>query len=206
MTFDQKWEKIHKAKQWGRYPREELIRWTARHYGQTPSNLRSGIKFLDLGCGQGASSWFLDREGYTVSAVDGSASAIKKLKQWLPLPDVHCCDFVKLPYPDRYFDGVVDIVSVAHNENCKEIYKEVARVLKVGGRLLSIVPQSTADRTVYQDKGATTFFTKEELLTMLNGNYRSAIGFSSFNDAGEKAVIQQWLVDALRIDPIKTKF
>lgn len=39
---------------------------------------RATIKVLEVGCGPGANIWYLAREGFSVYAVEGSASAIEK--------------------------------------------------------------------------------------------------------------------------------
>src|SRR5580698_3665863 len=113
--FDAKWEEIHKAKDWGRYPNEEMVRWVSINYGGCAHSYRHKFKFLDLGCGQGATTWYLSREGYKVVSIDGSKSAISKLtdrmtKEMFSL-ETAVCDIGKVPYEDKHFNAVIDVVS-----------------------------------------------------------------------------------------------
>lgn len=68
-SFSEEWEKIHSTQEWGRYPSETVIRFIARNYYKTE---REKIKILDFGCGAGAHTWYLAREGFDVYAFDGS--------------------------------------------------------------------------------------------------------------------------------------
>lgn len=140
-SFDDRWERVFQQNSWGKYPSEEAIRFTARNfYGAE----RSEINMLDLGCGGGATSWFLAREGFTVTAVDGSESAVAQAQALLAKDNLNATfevvDFVSLPYQDATFDGVFDLNSIQHNRlsAIENIYSEISRVLKSGGRFLSV--------------------------------------------------------------------
>lgn len=65
-SFSEEWEKIHSTQEWGRYPSETVIRFIARNYYKTE---REKIKILDFGCGAGAHTWYLAREGFDVYAL-----------------------------------------------------------------------------------------------------------------------------------------
>src|SRR5664280_2125454 len=73
----QKWDKLFGARAWGQYPSEELIRFVARNFFKVSD--RRAVRILEIGCGPGANIWFMAREGYSASAIDGSATAIKQL-------------------------------------------------------------------------------------------------------------------------------
>ena len=64
MSWDPTWEDIFRNRQWGRYPPEELVRFTARRYFQALD--RKAVSMLEIGCGAGANIWFLAREGFDV--------------------------------------------------------------------------------------------------------------------------------------------
>ncbi|SHJ22174.1 Methyltransferase domain-containing protein [Clostridium cavendishii DSM 21758] len=139
-TFDTIWEQIHTDHEWGKYPCEEVIRFTARNYY---SQDRSKINFLDFGCGTGAVTWFLAREGFNVYGFDGSLTAVKKAKK--RLIDEHLnshlivSDGANLEYDNEIFDAVIDSAATyAHkSEDIKRILKEIFRVLKPGGKFFS---------------------------------------------------------------------
>lgn len=145
-SWDPVWEDIHSSREWGKYPIEELIRFVARNYYSSEN--RQSVRFLDLGCGEGSASWYISREGFAVSAIDGSSTAIDKLKRRLDSDglkaDLAIGDVSKLPYSDEYFDCVVDLMCLMCNDvkNTARILSEVNRVLKPGGRLFSFTPQT----------------------------------------------------------------
>ena len=143
MTWDKSWEKVYKKRGWGEYPNEELIKFIARNF-YSVSN-RSKIKILELGCGPGPNMWYLAREKFEVHGIDGSITAIKKcikklnkeVKNWKG--NIQVGDIIKIPYPDNYFDAVVDLEAVTHNsfEDSIKIYSESHRVLKTQGKIFS---------------------------------------------------------------------
>lgn len=56
--FDQKWEAIHKAREWGRYPDNHLVRFIMRNKELL------GKDVLDIGCGfndRAPNTWRSDR-------------------------------------------------------------------------------------------------------------------------------------------------
>ena len=77
-TFDKAWEKVHREREWGKYPSEDIIRFVARNYYREN---RTEIKILDIGCGQGANTWYLAKEGFQTYGFYGSESAINKAKK-----------------------------------------------------------------------------------------------------------------------------
>lgn len=135
-TFDPQWETVHQQKNWGKYPAEELVRFISRTYKNQD---RSKIKVLDLGCGTGAGTWFLCREGFDTYATDGSPTAIKATKVALAThpnpPTLALADAAALPFPDQHFDCIVDIACISANttQGIDKILAEVARVLKPNG-------------------------------------------------------------------------
>ena len=76
--MDNIWNEIHETQAWGSYPSEHVIRFFARNYY---SKERDKVKILDFGCGGGAHTWYLAREGFDVYAFDGAEAAVKKQEQ-----------------------------------------------------------------------------------------------------------------------------
>ncbi len=73
----QYWESTFSSRSWGRYPSEEAVRGIARIRNWMGND---EIHVLDIGCGQGALTWFMSKEGALVTAFDGSPSGLEKLK------------------------------------------------------------------------------------------------------------------------------
>jgi cyclopropane fatty-acyl-phospholipid synthase-like methyltransferase len=72
------WEEIFSNSGWGRYPSEEAVRFFMR------SKKILSIphpRALDLGCGEGACSWFMAKEGARVTAMDGAPTGLRKTKE-----------------------------------------------------------------------------------------------------------------------------
>jgi len=137
-----RWDALHEARAWGRYPPEELVRFVGRRY--FPCADRQSLRFLEMGCGQGANLWFLLREGFRVAGIDGSPAAIRKCADRLraeglpsenPMCELRAGDFSQLPWSDASFDVVVDVESIYANpwRTILASVAEGARVLKPGG-------------------------------------------------------------------------
>lgn len=180
MSWDKTWEEIFRSKEWGKYPSEGLVRFIARSYYKVPQ--RNDIKFLDLGCGTGANAWFLAREGFDVYAIDGSKTAIKIAKERFQNENLKAefkaGDFIKLDYPNGFFDCVIDIAALQHNkpEYIKIVLDEVYRVLKPGGKLFSIMNSQKSkiskDVNLFSNKRFVYFFNGREIKSL----------FVKFND------------------------
>ena len=141
MAFDENWETIFSQQEWGRYPCEEVIRITAGNFYGAEN--RKAVRILDLGCGGGATTWYLAREGFDVYGVDGSSLAIKQASSYLQRENLSAtltvADFVQLDFDDDFFDAVYDLGAIQHNkmEDIQRIYREINRVLKPKGLFFS---------------------------------------------------------------------
>jgi ubiquinone/menaquinone biosynthesis C-methylase UbiE len=140
-SWDPEWEKIFRENEWGKYPPEHVIRFIARNFYKAPD--RREVKVLDLGCGTGACTWFIAREGISVSGIDGSPTAIDRAAKRLASEglsaDLKVGDYIDLPWADQTFDAVIDNASLGCNRfaDCQRAVAEVLRVLKPGGRFQS---------------------------------------------------------------------
>lgn len=141
MVWHPGWEDIFKARSWGRYPSEELVRFTGRRFFARPD--RAAVRILEIGCGPGANVWFLAREGFTVTGLDGSPAAVKicaaRLAEEGLNADVFTGDACGLPFDDGVFDCVVDVECLSTNvyDDAKKMTAEAHRVLAPGGAMFS---------------------------------------------------------------------
>ncbi|OIQ49237.1 putative methyltransferase YcgJ [Pseudodesulfovibrio hydrargyri] len=168
MAFDQQWETIFSSRDWGRYPSEEVVRFTARNFRDRQA--RKDIRILDLGCGAGATCWYLSREGFDVYGVDGSPSAIRKASAYLAEENLTASfsvgDIVGLEYAPNFFDAVYEIGVAQHNRmaDIRKIYKEIERVLKPGGLFFSIaINEATSGREHADELEKNTFLHLDSL-------------------------------------------
>lgn len=170
---------------------------------QFDQSIRRELRVLDLGCGQGASTWFLAREGFKVSSVDGSLSALEKTnermaKEGLPFEGTVCC-FTKLPFFSNNFDAVVDVVSSVHNskDDLLIIFDEVARVLKPDGKLFSVMPTVCTAKQAYKD-ASTTFMRQRDITQLLNRHFSKIDILLSTYQLTQTRTIENWVVTANR--------
>jgi len=197
-SWNSSWEKIFQKQNWGRYPPEELIRFVARNFY---SKKRSNVKFLDLGCGPGACSWYIAREGFSVAGIDGSKTAINQARLLFKKEKIngvfHVMDFVKLDFQDQSFDVVIDINAIQHNpiEKIPTILDEIKRILKPGGILFSIiVGDGTTNKRLFDKKGFIHFYKINEIKKMFKGFEIISIEKSMRTENNRKEKIIHWII------------
>ena len=121
---------------------QHVIRFIARNFYNTK---RDEIRILDFGCGGGAHTWYLAREGFDTYAFDGSNSAVEKLKTRLKKEglnaNVQVCDAAQLKYEYNFFDAIIDNFCSFNNtiDLVEYMYDEMYHILKPGGKILTAV-------------------------------------------------------------------
>ena len=218
-SFHEEWEYVHSTQEWGMYPSEHVIRFIARNYYKLD---REKIRILDFGCGAGAHTWYLSREGFDVYAFDGSKSAIDKAAQRLEREHLKAhlqvADALNLDYPDNFFDAVVDNVCIYSNllKNIQAMYQNVYRMLKPGGKLFTTCFGKKTDgygsgellekdtfvnitKGVLSRRGITHFFDKEELEKILraSGFQNIQVDFELYTDRG--IIVELFVVSAVKL-------
>lgn len=93
---------------------------------------------LDIGAAAGGNTRVLQRHGWQTVALeyDESAAALAKSRGI----EVLRGDATRLPFPDSRFDLAVSYDVLEHIEDDGAVVREIARVLKPGGRALIAVP------------------------------------------------------------------
>jgi SAM-dependent methyltransferase len=121
-----------------RYPFDSVVSFVFRH---RPRNKPPGqTRILELGCGAGNNLWFAAREGFQVFGLDASPSAIayakKRFLEEGLTGEFQVGDFTRLPYPDNFFDLVIDRAAIIcmGRKIARKTIKEVRRVLATGGK------------------------------------------------------------------------
>jgi ubiquinone/menaquinone biosynthesis C-methylase UbiE len=93
----------------------------------------AGASILDCGCGIGASSYLLAKEGFKVTATDVSTFFISDAKkQYGNTPNLKFLveDAGKMSFSDHSFDAVCSFDLLEHVTDVKIVLKEMARVVK----------------------------------------------------------------------------
>ena len=98
-----------------------------------------GLKsVLDAGCGDGRNTIQFAKEGFQVTGVDLSQSALNKCRQNCKGLNVKLekQNIEKMDFRDNSFDIIICDFVTAHMENAQKVMAEFCRVLKKGGYLL----------------------------------------------------------------------
>lgn len=216
------WEQIFASRAWGAYPPEELVRFIARSFRSVPN--KSEVRVLEIGCGPGPNIWYLVREGFTVSGIDGSPTAIRQAKKRLmadglphdkPQVDLKIGNFASLPWANESFDAVIDVEALYANlmANIKISIAEVRRTLKPGGLFFG---KMFGCQTTGSDSGemiepgtymatkigpcagndVAHFFTREEFEDLFSGFCDTCIDHVIRTDQNGKVQVFEWIVCA----------
>jgi ubiquinone biosynthesis O-methyltransferase len=126
-------------------------RWRASEIGATTERLErrlilelvgdvSGGRALDLGCGDGELALELAKRGAFVTGIDVSAemidAALSRAKQHGADIAFQVARAERLPFPADRFDLVTAITILCFVEDAAPVFREIARVLRPGGRLV----------------------------------------------------------------------
>lgn len=110
-----------------------------RVYQKINLEMRSGMKVLDLGCGDGYDSAYFARKGATVLGIDTiSSHHWPQLKKRHPLLTFQVGNAEKLPLSSGSFNLVYAKDAAHHTQNPQEFFKEALRLTKKGGILVVI--------------------------------------------------------------------
>ncbi len=126
-------------------------------------NLTEVIKFfkakkvttvLDLGCGVGRNIIPLIKQGFTVTGLDESSTAINKLKASLTQQNlqakIQVGQFQHLAFADRSFDAVISVQTLNHGyeRDILQGFAELNRISKIGGLVFLTLPGRIANGKV----------------------------------------------------------
>ncbi|MFH1103771.1 MAG: class I SAM-dependent methyltransferase [Actinomycetota bacterium] len=100
----------------------------------------TGMRLLDVGCGDGTYAIEAARRGAQVDAVDASAAMIGAARRRAADVGVsinlHVADVKRLPFDADTFDVVVAVTVLCFLPDAAAALKEMARVIRPGGRLV----------------------------------------------------------------------
>jgi SAM-dependent methyltransferase len=116
-------------------------------------------KVLDVGCGAGSVAKAVKRArpDLDVAACDVSRSALAIAEASPEGVVFRAAEAEKLPYPDGEFDAVWIFDVLEHVEKPELVLREVARVLRPGGRFHIVLPLEGQPWTLYRFIGLASF-------------------------------------------------
>jgi ubiquinone biosynthesis O-methyltransferase len=130
---------------------EAYVRWRASEIGAVTEHLErelivelvgdvSGCKVLDVGCGDGELALELATRGAIVTGIDASAAMIEAAKDRAKRHNADVTFEVavveQLPFPAEQFAVVTAITILCFVDDAAPVFREIARVLRPGGRLV----------------------------------------------------------------------
>lgn len=141
MTFDKIWNDIFKNNQWGRYPAEDLIRFSSK-YLNIKKNKRK-INIIELGCGPGGNLWYFAKNGFSINGIDGSKIAIKNANKYLDKMspnwqgELEVADLTNYSFKKDSYDAVVDneFSCCLDYKETKFLYEKLYHSLKNNGKI-----------------------------------------------------------------------
>lgn len=109
--------------------------------------LKKGSKLLDIGCGRGrVANHMASHTGAHVTGINIDETQLGLAKEFAKrngLSDQ--CHFqawnmntIPFPFPDASFDAINNIQAFTYSKNLDNLFREVARLLKPGGRIASL--------------------------------------------------------------------
>jgi SAM-dependent methyltransferase len=121
-----------------RYPFDAVVSFVYRNCPREKP--RHETRILEVGCGAGNNLWFAAREGFQVTGIDGSPTAIEYAQRRFAEEglkgEFQTGDFTSLPWGDDTFDLAVDrgAIVCCPSTAARRAVREVRRVLREGGR------------------------------------------------------------------------
>lgn len=100
------------------------------------SDSESGLKVLDVACGDGRNTKVFCQQQNSICCVDISETALIKLKNKLNTPICVCGDFAKINFVGDQFDIAICFDGLPQMENPKFVIEKLYKSLRVGGYLL----------------------------------------------------------------------
>lgn len=115
-------------------------------------------RLLEIGCGRGGFALWLTAQSpppNEVTAVDYSSVAIAKGREYAAAAGVsgvtwQVGDIQAIPHPDATFDTVISCETIEHVPEPQKAVRELARVLKPGGRLFLTTPNYFGPMGLYR--------------------------------------------------------
>lgn len=129
-----------------------------------------GQRVLDIGCGDGALSYLLAKQGVRVSGLDNEELGLAYAKRNVPQAEFVLASAYELPFGEASFDLVVSSELIEHLEQPEKMLAEAVRVLRPGGQLILTTPHRLTEKPL--DQYHTQEFFPGELEALLKRHFQ----------------------------------
>jgi SAM-dependent methyltransferase len=194
MVFSKNWDTIYNAnQQLSVWPWSDLVSTVMRSI-----ELEERPRILELGCGAGANIPFFNSLNVDYFGIDGSVTAIDRLKLRFPekSKQLRACDFTQNLYFDGPFDLIVDRGSLTHNSD-SDIRKTVDlafNALRNEGKLISIHWFSSQHPSITTGQPGEDPYTRINILT----GPLAGTGIVHFSDKENiMDIFSKWIIENL---------
>jgi SAM-dependent methyltransferase len=122
---------------------DRIMRWFRKARAKKIHNLLPGpSRILDIGCGRGFTLAALQDRGHEVHGTQLSPEAAEFARNCLSLEHIEQRDLLEIGYPDGWFDAITIYHVLEHVHDPLVMVREIARILRPGGRLIVEVPHA----------------------------------------------------------------
>jgi len=138
--YDPVWDDIYESGHEQKAPWDSVVSFVYRNKPKDTEN--KDVQVLEVGCGTASNLRFFAKEGFAVSGLDASKTAIQCAQDFFNEHnlngDLQVGSFDQLSFEDRTFNLVIDRAALTHvGLSIQErTINEVHRVLKAGGKFL----------------------------------------------------------------------
>lgn len=142
---------------WGRAPEDWARTQEAGHLPLweamlDATDVSSGTRVFDAGCGSGGASVLAARRGAVVSGLDAAEPLLELARRRVPEGDFRAGDLEALPFEGDSFDSVIAASSIQYAQDRVAAMRELARVVAPDGRVsigLWSVPEKVDYKVVF---------------------------------------------------------
>lgn len=185
-----------------KYPHEKVVQFCFRHY---PAASRAAVHALDLGCGGGVHACFLAREGFRVTAVDASLTAVARTIRRLKTEGLHATVGIRrierIEFPESSFDLVlcVGVLDAAGPDAAREAVRRASVCMKPGARGLFLLASDRDFRVAGRNPYRLHGYTRSEVDSLFAVPF-ATVWIDSYITTYEGGRVEQndWLVTVER--------
>lgn len=132
------WETVYSSGHLQRYPWDSVVSFVFRYAPH--ERPRTQVAILEVGFGTGANLWFAAREGFCVTGIEASESAVEAARERFAEErlrgDLRHGSFTELPFEDECFDLIIDraALTCCTLPEIAVAIEEITRVARPGAR------------------------------------------------------------------------